>query len=93
MPNNESQGELEDFVVQMIPEEDPVWPLSKRYIEGIPEGYRKFSEKKKLRAQLYGWLAARKEPRHMGVAIRAKDLTVDNSLSRTFAAWLTRLFG
>lgn len=92
MPDNKSQGELEDFVVQMIPQEDPVWPLSKRYIDGIPEGHRKFTEKKSLRAQLYGWLAAREEPRLMGVSIRARDLDVNGVLSRTFAAWLTRLF-
>ena len=93
MPDNESHGELEDFVVQMIPEDDPVWPLSKCYIEGIPEAHRKFSEKKKLRAQLYAWLAAREDPRLMGVAIRANDLDVDGTLSRRFAAWLTNLFG
>lgn len=93
MPDNKSHGELEDFVVRMIPEDDPVWRLSKCYIEGIPEAHRKFSEKKKLRAQLYGWLAAREDPRLMGVAIRANDLDVDGTLSRRFAAWLTNLFG
>lgn len=93
MPDNESPGELEDFVVGMIPERDPVWPLSQRYIEGIPEAGRKFSEKKKLRAQLYAWLAAREDPRLMGVAIRAHDLEVEGALSRNFIAWLTKLFG
>ena len=93
MPDNESHGELEDFVAQMIPKDDPVWPLSKSYIEGIPEAHRKFSEKKKLRAQLHGWLAARRDPRLMGVAIGANDLDVDVALSRKFAAWLTNLFG
>ena len=93
MPNNESLGELEDFVVRMIPDGDEVWPLSQRYIEEIPEAERKFSAKKKLRAQLYAWLAARKDPRQMGLAIRARDLEVDGELSNTFVAWLTKLFG
>ena len=26
MPNNESMGELEDFVRSMLPDDDPVWP-------------------------------------------------------------------
>ncbi len=93
MPDNELPGELEDFVVQMIPERDLIWPLSQRYIDGIPETGRKFSEKKKLRAQLYAWLAAREDPRLMGVAIRAHDLELEGSLSRNFIAWLTKLFG
>ena len=92
MPDNTSQGELEDFVVQMIPNCDPVLPLSQRYITGIPTAARKFSEKKELRAQLYAWLAAREDPRQMGTAIRAGDLEVDGALCQEFVAWLTRLF-
>ena len=37
-PDNESGGELEDFVARMIPGDDPVWPLSRCYIQGIPAG-------------------------------------------------------
>ena len=53
MPDNTSAGELEDFVAQMIPTGDRVWPLSQSYIERIPKTERKFSEGKTLRAQLY----------------------------------------
>lgn len=91
MPDNESPGELENFVVQMIPREDPVWPLSRDYIDGIPQADRKFSATKK--AQLYAWLAARKEPRLMGWAIRDRDLGIDGDLSQKFVDWLARLFG
>lgn len=44
MPDNASTGELEDFVMQMIPEGDPVWPRFKRYIGEIPQADRKFPE-------------------------------------------------
>ena len=93
MPDNLSAGELEDFVVQMIPEGDQVWPLSQRYIREIPQEERKFSDGKILRAQLYAWLAAREDPRRMGLAIRAQDLKVDGTLSQKFVAWLNNLFG
>ena len=93
MPDNLSAGELEDFVVQMIPEGDQVWPLSQRYIEEIPQEERKFSDGKILRAQLYAWLAAREDPRRMGLAIRAQDLKVDGTLSQKFVVWLNALFG
>ena len=92
MPNNESPGELENFVSEMIPADDPVWPLSKNYIDGIPEADRKFTEKKILRAKLYAWLATREDPRQMGAAIGARDLRVDGTLSTAFANWLRQLF-
>ena len=92
MPDNASAGELEDFVVHMIPDEDQVWPLSQRYIEKIPQADRKFSENKKLRAQLHAWLAAREDPRKMGQAIYARDMKIDGSLCQKFVVWLTKLF-
>ena len=92
MPDNCSPGELEGFVAKMIPASDAVWPLSQDYIEGIPCAARKFSKKKKSRAQVYAWLAAREDPRQMGTAIRARDLEVDGPLCQEFVAWLTRLF-
>ena len=92
MPNNESPGEIENFVSEMIPNDDSVWRLSKDYIDGIPEADRKFTEKKILRAKLYAWLATREDPRQMGAAIGARDLHVDGTLSRAFANWLRKLF-
>lgn len=93
MPNNQLSGELEDFVQKMIPDEDPVWPMSKDYIRDIPDAYREFKDSKILKATLFAWLATRKEPGRMGAAIGADDLLVDNELSATFIAWLKRLFG
>ena len=92
MPDNESSGELEDFVEQMIPAGDPVWPLSQRYIDGIPQANRKFAPPKTLRAQLYAWLAAREDPRQMGLDIQARDLAVDGKLCQGFVKWLMALF-
>ena len=92
MPDNASTGELEDFVMQMISEGDPVWPRSKRYIREIPQADRKFQEDKIQRAELYAWLATRENPRQMGSAIGSHDLNVDGDLCRNFLAWLKALF-
>ena len=92
MPDNRCKGELENFVAQMIPASDAVWPLSRDYIEGIPTTERKFIEKKKLRAQVHAWLAAREDPRRMGEAIRTRDLEIDGPLCQKFVAWLQKLF-
>ena len=93
MPDNRSNGELEDFLVTMLPEGDPIWPRAVAYVDGIPERDRKFKKRKALRARLHAWLATRMEPRQSGLAIRAGDLRVDGVLSERFVDWLRRLFG
>ena len=71
MPDNRLAGELEDFIEQLIPADDRVWPLAQMYIDGIPAADRKFSDGKIQRARIHAWLAARAEPRKMGGAIGA----------------------
>lgn len=93
MPNNADSGELEDFVLQMLPPNDPVWPRAERYIDGIPDHARQFPTGKVSRAKLYAWLATRRDPRRMGEAIRTRDLAIDGALCREFVEWLRRLFG
>ena len=92
MPNNQSSGEIEEFVQCMIPSNDPVWPRSERYIEDIPQEDRKFKTKL-LKAKFYAWLSTRSNPGRMGAAIGANDLPVDGELGDIFVIWLRRLFG
>ena len=92
MPDNISPGELEDFVASLIPAQDPVWPLSEGYIDGIPEVDRKFKQGKVLRAKVHAWLASRSSPRRMGTAIGARDLNVELPECRRFVNWLRELF-
>ena len=92
MPDNSAPGELEDFVAQMIPGGDPVWPLSQDYIDGIPPDARKFDDDSIAKNQVHAWLAARRFPGLVGLAIREGDLNVNNPLSQRFLNWLTRLF-
>lgn len=92
MPCNVSPGELEDFAVEMVPENDPIWPSSRQYISSIPQQHRKFDDEKTPKAELFAWLATRKNPGRMGAAIGAGDLSLDNEPSNTFLTWLTELF-
>lgn len=92
MPDNQSRGELEDFVAQMVPDDDPVWPLSQDYIGRIPDEHREFNESKTSTAEVYAWLATREDPRQMGAAIGARDLDIDGELCTRFTDWLNRLF-
>ena len=92
MPDNQSAGELEDFVVQMIPDGDLVWPRSVAYIVDIPPPARRFEDNKITKSQVHAWLAARRFPGLMGIAVRDGDLTVNGPLCQRFLAWLARLF-
>ena len=92
MPDNRSQGELEDFVAEMIPSDDPVWPRAQDYIDGIPQDDRKFAPQKTSRAKVHAWLAAREDPRQMGAAIGTRDLNIDGTLCIDFINWLDGLF-
>ncbi len=92
MPDNQSPGELEDFVQTMIPAGDPVWPRSQRYIDEIPAEDRRFRQGKTLRAEVHAWLATREIPGRMGAAIEAEDLNIDVESCTEFVAWLQKLF-
>ena len=92
MPDNQSGGEIEDFLARLIPANDPQW-LRAKYINDIPSDERKFSLNRATRAELYAWLATRKAPRLMGQAVQAGDLDTDHPIAEAFAAWLTRTFG
>ena len=93
MPDNQSSGELENFVSEMIPVGDAVWPMAVEYVEAIRPEDRKFHESKVLRAKIHAWLAAREEPRKMGSAIYTGDLDTDIRSVENFVNWLRRLFG
>lgn len=91
MPDNQSNGELEDFIAEMIPKNDSVWPRSQNYIDDIPQKDRDFKDKKITRAKVYAWLATRKDPVLMGTAISAKHLKTDVQMCLDFKEWLRKL--
>ena len=93
MPNNclEVGGELEDFVQQMIPAGDPVLPLARKYIEDIPCDARKFANPKLNKAVVHAWLAARKKPGLIGLAITNEDLEITGDSCKSFIDWIERL--
>lgn len=93
MPDNSSAGELEDFIEQLMPARDPIWPRAQDYIDNIPTADRKFAPKKIQRAKIHAWLAACAEPRKMGAAISTQDLNANAPLAIRFLDWLRLLFG
>ena len=92
MPDNASTGELEDFVRQMIPDNDQVWPRAQDYINDIPSDARRFDDESISKNEVHAWLAARRRPGLIGLAVRYGDLNVDADLAKAFLRWLSRLF-
>ena len=96
MPDNQTSGELEDFVVPMIPPDTPALPLAKDYIGRVltlNDDKGRLQEGKRLCGEIHAWLATRERPRHLGAAIQADYLNTDGESCRSFMAWLRRLFG
>ena len=93
LPDNQSLGELENLVAEMIGSHDCVWPLAGEYINCIPDEYRKFdpSDQKAEKARVYAWLATRRKPGLIGKAV-AKELELDGEVVSRFVAWLRKLF-
>jgi len=92
MPDNESSGEIEEFILQLIPEGDPIWPRAQQFIDDIPSDLRKFKDSKELRAKIHAWLATCKNPHRMGTAIRTRDLNSSAPLAMRLFQWLNSLF-
>ncbi len=91
MPNNKLPGMVEDFVAQLIPFQDKLWPRAQRVVQEIPENERKFNQISK--AQIRTWLAWQKEPgRPFGTAIDNGDFDVNAPHAQQFVNWLKRLF-
>jgi hypothetical protein len=89
MPDNRSNGMLEDLIRLMIPASDPVFPLAEAYIDGIPEADRPFPACRRTKAVIHAWLAARAEPgKPFGIAIAAGQLNARVSECAPFFGWL-----
>jgi hypothetical protein len=93
MPDNGSPGEAEDFLLELIPDEDTLLPRARECLETalpeIPEDERP----KESKALLRTWLAWQEEPgRPLGPAVTEDYFNLEKDLARRFVAWLRRLF-
>ncbi len=93
MPNNATNGMLEDFVAWLVPPEDALWAHSEDVLKSIPEGLLEFSSRHTAKAQIHTWLAWKADPgTPMGLAITKKYLDAGDQRAEPFLAWLHKLF-
>lgn len=96
-PDNRSPGEIEDLVATMMPDDDAVWPLAQAYADSVVElspraGKRLIQPRRKMHAAVWAWMASRRQPAWIGLAIRQGDLNVDVPFCQLLMAWLEKLF-
>ena len=93
MPDNERSGELEDFILEMLLDnDDQLWPLAESYITQAIHTEQRFKSSKRLRAEIHAWLSVQREPSLPGAAIREGILSVTGSLARRYGKWMERVF-
>lgn len=92
MPDNARQGELEDFLIDLIPADDEVWHHAQEYIGNIPEDIR---PRKRSKAVVHAWLAGKPTLLPPGIAIdKSEDyFDTDVPLAQSLKRWLNGLFG
>ena len=90
MPNNQSEGMIEDFVAQMIRKDDDMLPRVDDFLESIPEQQRRFIPNHQSKARIHSWLAIQEGPgKPMGQAIGAKKyLDTNQSGVDSFLNWI-----
>ena len=91
MPDNRTEGMLEDFLRFLVPQEDPLLDYADSCVDSIPK--RRFSENDRIKAVMHTWLAWQEEPgRPYGMAITAQFLNPESDEATVLASWIRRLF-
>lgn len=92
MPDNQSNGMLEDFVANMIHDDDEMLPRVNDFLGAIPRENRRFSPAHQSKARLHTWLAVSERPgRPMGQAIKAEShLDANHTSVEPFLSWIRK---
>jgi hypothetical protein len=90
MPDNRSNGMLEDFVTGLIRDDDDMLPFVDQFLNSIPAVQRRYVPAHQPKARVHSWLAVSERPgRPMGQAIKAdKHLDANHASVQPFLNWI-----
>jgi len=94
MPDNNSDGMLENFISFLIPKNDKLSLVVDDVLAKIEtQGLNKYLRKDKPKAKIHTWLAWQEEPgTPMGLSITKKYLSTEETICQQFIKWVTELF-
>ncbi len=94
MPDNRTNGMLENFVAFLVPEEDDLMPVVDETLAGIESRkLNRYSIVHHDKARIHTWLAWQESPgTPMGMAVTKKYLTTTPAICQDFVDWLNLLF-
>jgi hypothetical protein len=91
MPDNVSDGALEDFAANLVPTGDRLWAYAETVIDDLPR--RPFKPTHTAKARLHTYLAWQDPPREpIGRAISHGPLIAQSPLADQFVTWIRQLF-
>jgi len=91
MPDNSTEGRLENFLERLIPPSDVCWPLAREVTRAAKE--RGCPVRDNLKSSLHTWLAWQETPGlPFGTALLAKLFQHDSPEALAFVDWFRRLF-
>ncbi|MDR1383899.1 MAG: hypothetical protein LBJ67_08665 [Planctomycetaceae bacterium] len=95
MPNNNTNGMLEDFISFLIPQNDKLLAIADSTLNEIEEQkLNKYSDAHKSKARIHTWLAWQETPgMPLGLSITKKYLSTEGETCQRFIKWLKDLFG
>ena len=93
MPDNQREGALEQFLQDLVDEDDTLLELAERSTKEAGEIGAKFSKVDHQKAVLHAWLAWQKEPGlPYGTAVKARYFRHDGPAALAFVEWYKRVF-
>jgi len=93
MPDNRRRGALEEFLQDLVPDEDSLFLHAETSTEVALEEGARFSESKRRKAVTHAWLAWQEEPGlPYGSAINAHYFRHDSDAALAFVRWFERVF-
>lgn len=93
MPDNRLAGMLEDFLLTLANEEDPLLARAEAAVAAIPREERRFADSHRAKALIHTWLAWQEIPgTPLGLALTRRYLDPDGPTAARFMDWLRKLF-
>ncbi len=94
MPDNRRSGALEDFLTDLVENDDAPLQLAQTSTTSVMRRGAAFPEAQRLKAVLHTWLAWQERPGvPYGLAITARYFGHDSPVALTFVEWFRRVFG